>query len=71
MKKLILFLLAIVLPFAFSSCKEETPTEEEVLLEGIKCLDKEIIVDKQINIMENSRKETNSFNSIFDPDDFK
>jgi hypothetical protein len=34
-------------------------------------LDKEIIVDKQINIMENSRKETNSFNSIFDPDDFK
>ena len=34
-------------------------------------LDKEIIVDKQINIMENSRKETNSFNSIFDPEDFK
>lgn len=34
-------------------------------------LDKEIIVDKQINLMENNRKDTNSFDSIFDPEDFK
>ena len=34
-------------------------------------LDKEIIVDKQINLMENNRRDTNSFDSIFDPEDFK
>ena len=39
MKRLILFLLAILLPLAFSSCNEETPTNNEVKLEEIKCLD--------------------------------
>ena len=34
-------------------------------------LDKEIIVDKKINIMEKKKTDTNTFGSIFDPEDFK
>ena len=34
-------------------------------------LDKEIIVDKQINLMENSKRDTSGFGTIFDPEDFK
>lgn len=34
-------------------------------------LDKEIIVDKQINLMENNKRDTSGFGAIFDPEDFK
>ena len=42
MKRLFIYLLLIIIPFAFSSCGNETPTEiVEVNLEKIECLDSE------------------------------